>query len=147
MVGQTWPMLLFSDMVTLFSLCFFRLDHPGDNRHYHPVLIFLRSSFLEPCHTTIDCKKVNKRYVLRETPKINLESQFLNLFFVFLTGVRCFSLIETLTLKNQNLSLFCTIVKQLQLFLTIFETSLHSQLYRRFFLWVHLSSFCQVCLQ
>jgi len=38
----------------LIFFMFFGLDHPGDNRHYHPVLIFLRSSILEPCHTTIN---------------------------------------------------------------------------------------------
>lgn len=58
------PMFLCLDMVTLFSICFFRCDHPGDNRHYHPVLIFLRSSIFEPCHATFNWK----RPILAETP-------------------------------------------------------------------------------
>ena len=52
------PMFLFfghGDLI--FDLFFFRCDHPGDNRHYHPVLIFLRSSIFEPCHTTFYWKR------------------------------------------------------------------------------------------
>lgn len=65
MLSQTWhPCFCFLDMVTLFSICFFRCDHPGDNRHYQPVLIFLRSSIFEPCHATFNWK----RPILAETP-------------------------------------------------------------------------------
>ena len=93
------PMFLFfghGDLI--FDLFFFRCDHPGDNRHYHPVLIFLRSSIFEPCHTTFYWK----RPILSRDTKLEFGISNFDPFFI--TGLRCFSLFKTLTLKNQNLS-------------------------------------------